>query len=45
MRSRMVNGYDPHEGPWERRGMGREDVSSDDDSLSFEGSEASDDEM
>ena len=44
MRSRMVNGYDPHEGPWEWRGLGREEESSDDDSASSEGSEASDEE-
>lgn len=44
IRSRIVKGYDPHEGPWERRGLGGEDASSDDDSVSSEGSEASDEE-
>ena len=44
MRSRMVNAYDPHEGSWERRGLGGEDASSDDDSVSSESSEVSDEE-
>ena len=43
MRSRMVNGNDSQEGPWERRGLGGE-MSSDEDSVSSEGSEASDEE-